>query len=58
MVLLIFNRPEHTSKLFEAVREVKPSRLFVVADGPRNNRPGEREKFEPELAKKAGRSSI
>lgn len=35
IVLLIFNRPDTTEKVFEIICEVKPSRLFVIADGPR-----------------------
>lgn len=35
IVLLIFNRPETTKKVFAEVRKVQPSQLFVVADGAR-----------------------
>jgi hypothetical protein len=35
VVLLIFNRPELTAKVFREVARYKPSRLLVVADGPR-----------------------
>jgi hypothetical protein len=44
VVLLIFNRPEHVHKLFDVVREVKPVRLFIIGDGPRAGRHGEKEK--------------
>lgn len=44
VVFLIFNRPDTTEKVFEAIREAKPSQLLVVADGPREDRPGEEEK--------------
>jgi hypothetical protein len=37
----IFNRPEVTAQTFEAIRKARPSRLFVIADGPRANRPEE-----------------
>lgn len=33
----IFNRPDSTRKVFEAIRSVKPKKLFVTADGPRTN---------------------
>jgi len=33
--LIIFRRPAHTKKLIEALSEVRPNKLFVVADGPR-----------------------
>lgn len=38
LVFFIFNRPEHTKKVFEAIRRAKPKQLFVVADGPRDSR--------------------
>lgn len=44
IAFLIFNRPDSTEKVFEAIRKAKPSKLLVVADGPRANRPGEAEK--------------
>lgn len=37
--LFVFNRPELTETVFEQVRSVKPSRLYVVADGPRADYP-------------------
>lgn len=39
----IFNRPECTFKVFEKIREAKPPQLFIVADGPRDSRPEEKE---------------
>ena len=41
VALLIFNRPDTTERVFEAIARARPSKLLVVADGPRNNRPGE-----------------
>lgn len=35
VALLIFNRPELTKIVFEAIRQAKPQKLLVVADGPR-----------------------
>ncbi len=35
VVLLIFNRPETTIKVFEQVKKAKPPKLFIVADGAR-----------------------
>jgi hypothetical protein len=37
VALLIFNRPDLTAQVFEAVRAARPKRLLVVADGPRND---------------------
>ena len=36
VLLLIFNRPDSTRKVFERIREVKPRQLFIAADGPRD----------------------
>jgi hypothetical protein len=44
VVLIIFKRPETTRKVFESIREARPSKLFVIADGPRIDRPGEAER--------------
>jgi hypothetical protein len=44
IVFLIFSRPDTTARVFEAIREAKPPRLLVVADGPRADRPGEAER--------------
>lgn len=35
VAFLIFNRPELTRTVFEAIRQAKPQKLLVVADGPR-----------------------
>ena len=35
VAFIIFNRPEQTARVFAAIRAAKPSKLFVVADGPR-----------------------
>jgi hypothetical protein len=39
VLFLIFNRPEPTRKVFEAIRKAGPARLFIAADGPRRDRP-------------------
>lgn len=44
VLFLIFNRPETTRLVFEAIRKVKPKQLFIAADGPRANKEGEAEK--------------
>ncbi|KAM3092411.1 glycosyltransferase family 2 protein [Phormidesmis sp. 146-35] len=43
VAFLIFNRPHTTARVFEAIRQAKPTQLLVVADGPRSNRTGEAE---------------
>jgi FkbM family methyltransferase len=40
----IFNRPDTTAQVFEAIRKAQPSRLFIIADGPRPDRQGEQER--------------
>jgi hypothetical protein len=37
VALFIFNRPDTTKKVFEEIRKAEPERLFVIADGPRQN---------------------
>jgi hypothetical protein len=44
ILFLVFNRPDNTSQVFAEIRKIKPRQLFIAADGPRNNRPGEQEK--------------
>lgn len=41
ILFLIFNRPEVTKRAFETIRRQKPRRLYIAADGPRSDRPGE-----------------
>ena len=44
VLFLVFNRPDTTAQVFEAIRKAKPPRLYVAADGPRVDRVGEAEK--------------
>ncbi|MDB2332731.1 hypothetical protein N9V53_05265 [Amylibacter sp.] len=37
VLLLIFNRPDTTKKVFEAIRKARPPRLYISADGPRSD---------------------
>lgn len=41
VVLFIFNRPDLVKVLFEKIAQLKPSRLYIVSDGPRGDRCGE-----------------
>lgn len=43
IAFIIFNRPNPTQKVFDIIRQVRPAKLFVIADGPRADRPGEAE---------------
>ena len=44
VAFIIFRRPDTTARVFEAIRQAKPPKLLVVADGPRVDRPDEAEK--------------
>lgn len=44
VALLIFKRPDTTKQVLQAIRQIKPSKLFVVADGPRSHSPNEAKK--------------
>lgn len=44
VLFIIFNRPETTRQVFEAIRKAKPRQLFVAADGPRAGKEGEKER--------------
>ncbi len=46
VAFIIFKRPNTTEKVFEAIRQAKPPKLLVIADGPRTDCPGEVDKCE------------
>ena len=41
---IVFNRPRHTHKTLAAIRSQKPSKLFIIAYGPRSDHPTDRER--------------
>lgn len=41
VVFVVFRRPELTARVMERIREARPERLWVIADGARANRPNE-----------------
>jgi len=43
VTMIIFNRYDKAKKVFEQVKLVKPPKLLIVADGPRESRPNEKE---------------
>jgi len=43
ILFLIFNRPETTARVFEKIREARPPRLYIAADGPRPSKQSESE---------------
>ncbi len=44
VAFIIFKRPDTTKRVFEAIRQAKPPKLLVIADGHRPDKPGEAEK--------------
>ncbi len=44
VALFIFNRSDTTIRVFAAIRQAQPAKLFIVADGPRLNQPTDQEK--------------
>jgi hypothetical protein len=43
--LNVFVRPEALKKVFNVIREARPSILFLVSDGPRDNVPTDKERI-------------
>ena len=43
ILFLIFNRPQTTLLVFEQIKKVQPKWLFIAADGPHIEKPGEEE---------------
>jgi len=43
IAFFIFNRPDKTARVFEKIRQARPKKLFVIADGPRPHKQGEAE---------------
>lgn len=46
VALIFFNRPEPLKEVFAAVAEARPSRLYLIQDGARENRPSDKENIE------------
>jgi len=46
ILYIVFNRPEETKRSFEVFRKLKPAKLYISADGPRNHRPDDIENTE------------
>lgn len=43
ILLLIFNRPDTTKEVMQVLQQMRPSRLYIAADGARTNKEGEAE---------------
>ncbi len=50
VAFMVFNRPDTTRRVFTRIREARPARLLVIADGPRPGRPGEAERCREALS--------
>ena len=46
ILFLIYRQPEITRATFERIRQIKPSRLYIAADGPHRDRPSEKDECE------------
>lgn len=46
VLLFVFIRPDTLEKVFEVIREARPSKLFLVSDGPRINNEADRKLIE------------
>lgn len=44
VAFIIFNRPDLTERVFQAIRQAQPKKLLVIADGPRSHYPDEAKK--------------
>ncbi len=43
VILIVFNRPEPTRQVFQAIAKARPARLLIIADGARSHKDGEAE---------------
>lgn len=43
VAFFVFNRPDTTARVFARIREARPQKIFVVADGPRSAHPQDKE---------------
>lgn len=46
VLVIAFNRPDHLAILFDRLREVQPTRMYVAVDGPRADRDGEADRVQ------------
>ncbi len=46
VLFLIFNRPDLTEIVFNEIKKAKPEKLYIAADGHKENVPGDKEKCE------------
>ena len=44
ILFIVFNRPDTTQQVFNAIKDIQPKFLYVAADGPRANKPDDLER--------------
>ena len=44
VLFLVYNRPDSTKKIFDVIKQMKPRRLYVAADGPKEGKLGDVER--------------
>lgn len=44
ILFIIFNRPDTTQCTFEGIKKVRPKHLYIAADGPRSDKPMDKER--------------
>jgi hypothetical protein len=44
VAFIVFNRPDTTERVFHVIRQVRPRKLLIVSDGPREDKPEDYEK--------------
>jgi hypothetical protein len=45
ILLIAFNRPETTKIVFDSIKKIKPNKLYIAIDGPRNEHPEDKNKI-------------
>lgn len=41
ILFILFANPDTTAQVFERIRQIQPKKLYVAADAPRPDKPGE-----------------
>lgn len=44
VLFIVFNRPDLTKKTFDRIKSIKPKKLYIAADGPRDKFPEDKQK--------------
>lgn len=41
IAIILFNRPNHTERLIHRLKEIRPSKIYAIIDGPRRGKPND-----------------